>query len=378
MCRTEYPRDLMDRNGAPGRKPGFQLIVAFLILCLISAGVPVSATGSPALAPSLQVDPDTVLLEVTLQSDGSAVWHVEYRVKLDDENTTNAFESVQADVKADPDQFTGVFTDRMRRTVAAAENATDREMALSNVSVSATQRQLPQPTGVLDYSFRWEGFAVSNGTTIRAGDALEGLFLDEETTLLVTWPSDYHLVDRAPAPTERRERAVVWSGPLDFAAGEPVVVVTAAPPPTTTPSPPATNNGTERTGGETPPPGGVDGNGARDPSDGRSGDLPVAWLGVAAVLVLLGASGWILLRRRRTTTESAPDEATEEPLLSNKERVLDLLERRGGRVKQQELAAELGWTDAKTSQVVSDLRESGEIESFRLGRENVLSLPDEE
>jgi hypothetical protein len=45
-------------------------------------------------------------------------------------------------------------------------------------------------------------------------------------------------------------------------------------------------------------------------------------------------------------------------------------------MKQQAVVEELDWTDAKTSKVVSALRDAGELESFRLGRENVLSLPD--
>jgi len=63
-------------------------------------------------------------------------------------------------------------------------------------------------------------------------------------------------------------------------------------------------------------------------------------------------------------------------LLSSGERVLWLLEQNGGRMRQQAVAERLDWTAAKTSQVVSDLRENGAIESFRIGRENVLTLPD--
>jgi uncharacterized membrane protein len=81
------------------------------------------------------------------------------------------------------------------------------------------------------------------------------------------------------------------------------------------------------------------------------------------------------------TSGAAPETGTDEPpeeLLSNEERVLKLLDEEGGRVKQQAVAQRLDWTDAKTSQVVSDLRESDEVEVFRLGRENVLTLPDED
>ena len=47
-------------------------------------------------------------------------------------------------------------------------------------------------------------------------------------------------------------------------------------------------------------------------------------------------------------------------------------------MKQQEVAQTLDWTDAKTSQVVRKMREEGDLDAFRLGRENVLVLPDEE
>jgi hypothetical protein len=62
--------------------------------------------------------------------------------------------------------------------------------------------------------------------------------------------------------------------------------------------------------------------------------------------------------------------------LSNEERVLRLLRENGGRMKQQDVVQTLGWTDARTSQIVSGLREEEKLESFRLGRENVLRLPE--
>jgi len=73
------------------------------------------------------------------------------------------------------------------------------------------------------------------------------------------------------------------------------------------------------------------------------------------------------------TAETPPAE-----LLSNEEQVLKLLNEAGGRVKQQQVASELDWTAAKTSQVIGGLREDDELETFRIGRENVVTLPDTE
>ncbi|MFB6198569.1 MAG: helix-turn-helix transcriptional regulator, partial [Halobacteriaceae archaeon] len=67
-----------------------------------------------------------------------------------------------------------------------------------------------------------------------------------------------------------------------------------------------------------------------------------------------------------------------EELMSNEEKVIQLLEENGGRVKQQTIYEELGWTEAKTSQVLSGMREDGQVEVFRIGRENVVRLPEED
>jgi hypothetical protein len=78
--------------------------------------------------------------------------------------------------------------------------------------------------------------------------------------------------------------------------------------------------------------------------------------------------------------EASDDDQDRVPmeLLSPEERVMRLVTDRGGRIKQQEVVSELDWSAARTSQVVGSLRESGDIETFRLGRENVLKLPEED
>jgi hypothetical protein len=74
--------------------------------------------------------------------------------------------------------------------------------------------------------------------------------------------------------------------------------------------------------------------------------------------------------------EGEPAPPIDDDLLSNEEQVLRLVEANGGRMKQKQVAEELDWTAAKTSQVVTGLRDEGDLDGFRLGRENVLSLPE--
>ncbi|WP_336136385.1 helix-turn-helix transcriptional regulator [Natronomonas amylolytica] len=350
-------------------------LVAFVVLVATVAGTGVTAgsTVESSSAPALQEDinPDDVLMEVAVEEDGDAAWRIEYRMELDTAEDEQAFEDLQSDIESDPDPYVDRFHNRMNATADSAANATGREMAVTDVFVSATREELPQERGVVTFTFRWSNFAATDGDRLVVGDAIDGLFLDENSSLLISWPDEYALVDASPSATDTRDGAVSYDGPTNFASGEPRI--------------------------ELAPEGAVGG------ADG----LPVVPLVVAAVVVLgLLAIGVVLVARRREGAAddesgadgppdggAGPDAATEadaadaeagaaapidSDLLSNEEQVLQLIEQRGGRMKQQAVAEELGWTDAKTSQVTKGLREEGDLEGFRLGRENVLALPDED
>ncbi|MFD1598343.1 helix-turn-helix transcriptional regulator [Halobellus rarus] len=439
-----------------------RLVCVALVVVAVVGGVGATAPGASAQTTETiagsQIAPDDVSMRIELRSDGSAAWTVEYRVRLDDENTTEAFESLRGDIRANESQYTAQFRDRMASTAATAENATGREMSVRNVSVTATRQQLPQDYGVVTYTFEWTNFAVVEDGEIRAGDALAGLFLDEETSLQFAWPEGYALDAVQPDPDDTRlsSRIVVWNGPLDFGPNEPTLVAAEQP-------------------------SGGDGATTSPPTDGAGGDGGANDALLIAALVLLGgvlgAGGWFLYRRRDAggretasdpdttdgtaagasagtpaadtdaqtapsgagsdaggvTTESAESDSRsaaastsavgagadagadesaasdsadgdgdgtagsdradegaagpgtavseerpwEDELLSNEERVLALVEHEGGRMKQQEVAGTLEWTDAKTSQVVRKMRDEDKLDAFRLGRENVLVLPGE-
>jgi len=356
--------------------------IAVALLCLSAAGPAVGTPGergSTALAgqgiaaqtqapPAFQsaVDPDAVVMRAAVDDDGTAEWTVEFRVRLDDENATAAFESVRDDVEANASSFTSQFATGMRRTVASAANTTGREMALENVTVAATRERLPQEYGVLTYRFTWTNFAAVDGDRLRLGDSLSGFFLDSESALVLSWPAGYERQSATPEPDATGNGSVTWRGPADFGPNEPRVVAAPA-------------------GG---------------------GLSTTALAGLLVVLVAAAAGGGWLYRSRSSddgaaagstaaaaeSDQGASDaetagenaggdrETREEPpaeLLSNEEKVIRLLEDNGGRVKQQQIAGEFDWTDAKTSQVVGNLRDEDAIETFRIGRENVVALPEE-
>ncbi|MFB6070312.1 MAG: helix-turn-helix transcriptional regulator [Halanaeroarchaeum sp.] len=343
------------------------------IVVVLSAVTPLATAAQTSLQAPAEVDPDAVHMSVALQPDGDARWTVEYRVQLTTDNETQAFEDLVADVENNSTAYRDRFATRIEATVADAENETGRSMRATDFAVTAEIRQLPQTYGVLQYTFTWHNFAATEADRIVAGDALRGLFLDADTTLTVSWPSDYHATTVEPAATTSRPTAVTWAGPLDFATGEPTVIVEQVAP---------TTQGTDGT--------------TTLPNGSTS-----AWLLVAAVfvgLILVGiAAVWYYRKQGEEEgdvppapggdgpeggaaasaqpAEGAGGEPPEE-LLSNEERVKRFLSDHGGRAKQQEIVDGLDWTEAKTSQVLSEMHDAGDVEKFRIGRENVVKLPD--
>jgi hypothetical protein len=336
---------------------GRRRVLGAIVVFVLTAGVGAAGAAGGGLGAAQQtVDADTVSLRVDLAADGSADWRVTYRLELETDNETAAFEDLAADVESDPAPYVDRLASRMQRAMWTAENATGRDMGIRNATVDTRTNSLPQGTyGVVVYRFEWRGFAaVGDDGTITAGGAIDEFFLDERTSLSVAWPKGYGLVSHDPSATAVENGSVTWQGRRDFGPGKPRVVVAPG------------------AAGETPGAGGVP-------------VVPVA----VVVLLLFVVGGWLYRRRGGEVPQDEPptagsaagddgaDGGAPPPeLLSNEERVLRLLEANGGRVKQQRVAGELDWTDAKTSQVVSDLREAGDVESFRLGRENVLTLPD--
>ncbi len=318
-------------------------------------------------------DADRIHIDVSLAENGSAQVTTDYQFYPDDNGSMAEWESLEANITNNTSWYITEERRGWNETLTEGENATDREMNISNLSVETDTDPQPEEIGHAKVTFQWSDFAHVEMNWIEAGAALSGFTLSNETTLQFRWPEEYAVYESDgepqvdPSPDERSDRSVLWEGETNFPDDQPRVVLI--------------KNGDSAT--------------EQTPADGG---LSMPWMVVFLALVLLatvGIVGWLRSRNRpgdgtdggtdvawRADGSSAADSSMVETpppeLLSNEERVLRLLEQRGGRIKQQEVVSELDWTEAKTSQVVGDLREDDEIEVFRIGRENVLSLPDDE
>lgn len=359
---------------------------------------PAGAVGPPAAAVDSDPRPQTdgtplastsgTDIRIRLRQSGDADWTIEMRYLLTSDNETAAFESFGEDYEAG--EATVGFDSRLFRTVAErAAQSSGREMDIRNVSRTAT---VENETGVVTLSFTWTNFLeTADDGSLRLGDAFvtaenETWFSSLETgqRLVVETPSGY-VVNSTDFPIERQN--VVITGPREFEQGDLVITY-------------------RQTG----------------PTENLPWELLVGG-GVAVVAVVAIAGALYFSRRGRPaplanggdkakagdgdapqptpapdeTVTSAPETPTAEPsaeqsepsvtestepdvdvdLLSDEERIEYLLEQAGGRMKQANIVKETGWSDAKVSQLLSAMADDGRVDKLRLGRENLISLPDE-
>ncbi|WP_254762671.1 helix-turn-helix transcriptional regulator [Natrinema marinum] len=327
-------------------------------------------------------DADTIHIDVLIAENGSALMTVDYQFRLDQgNNSTSRWEELRRDIQSNTSTHVADERAKWNATLVEGENVTERDMNISNVSITTEVDSAPRTIGHATVTFQWSKFAFVNINRIEAGAALSGFTLDDGTTLQFRWPEAYGIYQHEgepqvdPAPSDTPDGSVTWRGDeTSFTDNQPRIVLM------------------KNAGATTDP------NESTQPAQGPTMPWAIVTLALA-LLATVGVVGWQLGRRRRdgpapsdagtdavrradgsSDADSTATTETEPPpeLLSNEERVLRLLEDRGGRIKQQEVVSELAWTEAKTSQVVGDLREEDEIDVFRIGRENVLTLPDEE
>lgn len=330
------------------RSAGFVAVLVTLAL-VAGPGMPVSA------APGAQETPqppgvDNSVTRIELAADGSARWTVTIRTRLDTEADVEEYRAFQTRFRANTSRFLGPFETRITAVVASAANATDRSMGASAFDAETRIQEVPRRWGIVEYAFTWEGFASVEGDAVVAGDAFAGgFFLAANDTLVIVPPAGYTVASVEPPPTQRGERSVGWTGRQDFPDGRPSV--RAVP---------------------------VDAAGDGSAGAGRT----IAWpspllVGLAVVgLLLLAGFVWVA-SRRRTASPGAVGTGTGADQ-TDEERIVELLETRGGRVPQAAIVEAFDWSTSKTSRLLTRMADAGTIEKLQVGRENLIQLPEDE
>ncbi|PSQ19108.1 DUF4897 domain-containing protein [Halobacteriales archaeon QS_8_69_26] len=345
---------------------------------------------------------DNTVTRIRVRPNGDAVWTVQVRTRLT-EDRVDEYEAFQRRVRENSSRFLGDFERRMSRVVDNTAAETGRSMAAEEFRISTSIQEVPRRWGVVTYEFTWRNLARTEGERLVVGDVFQGgFFLAENDTLVVEAPDGYRVEGADPGPDGRENDAdaVAWDGERNFAHTRPQVVIEPAP--TTAGGDTTTDGDDPGSDGTTGDPGTTTADGDGDPGD--AGETPLALFGGAIVVVLSAVGAYAYVSGAAVPTipvggrgedgdEDEDDGSGEEDddgdegpaagdgpagIVTDDDRVIALLEERGGRVKQAHIADELDWSSSKTSRTLSDMAEEGTVEKIRIGRENVIRFPEDE
>jgi len=355
-----------------GSRRALLVVLALLAVAGIVATGTAFATGPSTQAAQVEpMDPgnQTTVIKVTLQSDSDARWTVTEHFNTSTAADRAAFEEL-AD-RFERGQSAQLGLSSFRQALGQVEPTVEREMQIQEV-----RRDSSVDAGTLEVSFTWTNFArevnetriVDDAFTTPGGTWFNGLGPGESLVIELPRGSAIDTPKRVSSGTIR------WDGPTEFQPGYLEISYT---------------------------------------SNSLPAIPPLLWGLVVglAVFAVVGVVGGYLLTRRdgefsvpslpigtksdgestdapapdpgttdETSTESAAsaDDGVDLSLLSDEERVEYLIEENGGRMKQANIVKETGWSNAKVSQLLSAMEEEGRIAKLRIGRENLISFPEED
>ena len=375
----------------PTMRPAPRLTALLVVAVLLLAGVvpapaagddpQVRAVGGPDAA---RLDaPANTTIAITLYGNTSARVTVRATYLLESDEERAAFADYAAAYRAG-ETNDGPRADPFVTAAERAAAATGRQMRVENVTRAGG---VDGTTGSVAVSFRWTNFLtpVANDTlrldeALRLGGNATWLgSLTADQTLVLRTPPGYSIVDSEGPSFDIQNNAVRFEGPREFTERLSITYRQTGP---VTPA---------RPGQEVP--WGILGGGAvvlalaaaaayvrrgrgggaatdAEPEAGSGGDAGAAEADDAATSEAAAPEP--------ESEDESDDDGVDPELLSDSERVERLLERNDGRMKQAAIVDETGWSDAKVSQLLSSMADEGRVEKLRLGRENLISLPDDE
>lgn len=336
------------------------------IVLLLTVGVPTVATDGAAQ--QAQPETDNTLTRIEVDANGSARWTIQIRTRLDTADRVSEYDAFRDRFEANTSRYLDPFRTRMQRVVARAANATDRDMQAVWFTASTSIQEVPRRWGIVTFQFTWTNFAMRTDGRLVVGDIFQGgFFLAANDTLVIAAPAGYTINRVEPAPDEHDDGTATWVGRADFPDQRPQVVFLQPADGGT-----ATRRPTDATVGS--------------PSSPAGGFGPIVWGGAALVMLVVLAVAYGGYRRLTGSSSEQSPSATEGPsdgakpavALTDEERVRELVETNGGRIRQSRIVDELGWSASKTSRVVGRMVDEGIIEKLQLGRENLLELVEDE
>lgn len=266
---------------------------------------------------------------VHLRQDGSAVW------------TITQF----SDINTSATSWTS-YQQKIYSLVNQASNATHRSMAVDDSSLGISTTLSPE-SKITEYTFAWLNCSTNQDNELVFGDVLKtGNFFGQlfgDASIQLTYPQELMPQSVYPPPYERQDSLYVmkWARTQDLSGGNVKIVLAQSG---------------QSSGGD------------------EAAQSSFIGLAVAGVAVPVGVVGFFVFRKRQNSKQATMEVAVPSAIESDDDKILKLLKTSGGSMRQTEITERLGYSKAKTSQLLTALETSGVLARYKKGRDKIVTF----
>jgi len=381
---------------------------------------------------------DRTLFEITVYENQSAQWRFQYTQRLENDTEETNFKAYAAEFRENETDLYRQFVSYAGELARTGTNVTGRQMNATDFARDARTGTLDN-LGIVEMSFSWTNFAQQQETGgVLVSDIFEGglaIRADQQLRFVAGPNLTFDSVEPSPSNTSglsvSDSESVEWVGEYSFADQRPRVAFSPVTAATTTEregTPTESTDVTTSDGFETTvdrttsertvtsteqagasPGATADTTATTVAGDGSAGGPGLggmlAGLVVITLVVVIATwrGGYLDVGEgedspgagggddgdgsdanqpadgsAEATAETGGQAVTGAALLSDDDRVRQLLEDNGGRMKQTAIVEATEWSKSKVSMLLSEMEDDGEITKLRVGRENIVSLPGSE
>jgi uncharacterized membrane protein len=268
--------------------------------------------------------------QIQIKDDGSALWQIMF-----------------ISGAADPVDTWSSFQDKIINLLDLTTNTTHRDMNVDENSVQINTT-ISAESKITEYTFLWQNFSQIHGNQIVFGDVFKPpAFFNQlygDAALQVSYPSNFNVVSVSPSPNMRddSDKTIEWDRTQDLVnANSNIVLASTAP-------------------------------------SGSSNQNPwgeyAAFSAIVAVAAILSYVGlYRSKQQKKVITVAASPVASTVNFETEEDKVLKIL-RLTGKMRQSDITEALGFSKAKTSQLLAALERRGSITRYKSGRDKIVNL----
>ncbi len=273
---------------------------------------------------------DYYVYNVQVKADRSAVW------------TITEFTSANATVETWEN-----FQQKIFNLIESASTATHRPMDIDEGSLQINTT-LSLDSKITEYTFVWQNFTATNNKELVFGDVFQvnNFFgqLFGDAALQLSYPDAFNVRSVTPQPYQRDDalHLLKWARTQDLANANVNVVLASDD---------------QSTGGSNPL---------------QSNIFSIA---IAAIVIPVSAIGFYAFKKRRNNNQQTSTAPSQPSVIETEEdKILKLLKTAGGSMRQTEITERLGFSKAKTSQLLTALEGRGLLARYKKGRDKIVTV----